>query len=968
MQNKPCLKILPLVSTIFLALMLSVSAGKAADQFPSAPVLMLDTGMHTSPINRIDVDRGERFVVTASDDKTARIWDLKTGRLLSTLRIPIGDGDLGKIYCAAISPDGNSVAMGGWTKLKAFSHRIYILSRKSGELLHVISGLPNVILHLTYSSDGEYLVAMLGAGEGMCAYETESYAQVARDDQYGGERSTWADFDSTGRLVTSCFDGYIRLYDKKFSLIQKKPAPGGKEPFSAVFSPDGRNIAVGYADSFRVDVLAAETLELRYSADVGNVDGTLNATAWSKDGRCLYAAGGYQVSGKRTIRRWSQGGRGGYTEFPLAESTVMGLKPLSNGQLAMGAADPIIAVLSEEGKPIWKRRGAIADFRGQRGEDGIRLSKDGEIVRFGYEAWGESPARFSLKTWQLELNPPEDTDLSASVTKSHDLEITGWDSQSTPKLNGKALDLRKYEWSRSLAIAPDHKSFLLGTEWYLRLFDHKGGQLWRADAPGVAWAVNISNDGRLAVAGYGDGTIRWHRMSDGKELLALFPHKDGKRWIAWTPEGFFAAFKGAESLIVYHLNNGANRIPSIVQISQLYENYHRPDLLMEKLSGNEAAIADALEKVGDARQMLAKGLPPLIGLDGSPPKAVNSQEFDLPIIITDQGGGIGRIEYRINGVLQPELKLKYSKMATPGKVSQTRPLTLNPGTNQIEVTAYTKNTNIASQPLRLLIEANLSKQPPALYGLAIGIEEYRDREFELKYAVDDVEAFIRTLNTYSKRLFTGIEIIPLTNEQATLQGIENAFKELKPRIKRKDVFVLYLSGHGVALGGKYHFLPREFIYTNEQALRDNSLSQEKLTKLLAEVPAQKSLIILDTCQAGSFDPRLVRDSAKGIAEKTAVNHLIRATGRAVLYASSEKKMALEGYQKHSLFTHVLLEGLKGAADRSVAGGAGDKQITIDELAAYLGERVPKLSKSHFNYEMFPMRDMQGQSFPITLLP
>ena len=79
-------------------------------------------------------------------------------------------------------------------------------------------------------------------------------------------------------------------------------------------------------------------------------------------------------------------------------------------------------------------------------------------------------------------------------------------------------------------------------------------------------------------------------------------------------------------------------------------------------------------------------------------------------------------------------------------------------------------------------------------------------------------------------------------------------------------------------------------------------------------------------------------------------------------------VALEGYNEHSLFTYVLIDGLKGRADHIGPAGAGDKQITVDELSAYLEEQVPALSKSTFDYEMFPMRDIQGQSFPITIAP
>ena len=43
--------------------------------------------MHTAAIRRIDVDAAERFLVTASHDKTARVWDLANGQLLQVLSL-----------------------------------------------------------------------------------------------------------------------------------------------------------------------------------------------------------------------------------------------------------------------------------------------------------------------------------------------------------------------------------------------------------------------------------------------------------------------------------------------------------------------------------------------------------------------------------------------------------------------------------------------------------------------------------------------------------------------------------------------------------------------------------------------------------------------------------------------------------------------------------------------------------------
>ena len=284
-------------------------------QPPNTPFLRIEAGMHTAPIVRIDVDAAERFLVTASHDKTARVWDLTNGRLLQILRPPLGPGDEGKLYAVAISPDGATVAAAGWTKAGQNYHNLYLFDRSNGRLVRRISGLPNVILHLTYSSDGRYLAAALGAGNGMRVYDTRDFSEFARDSDYG-DGSYWVEFDRRGRLLTSCYDGYLRLYDTDFQLIAKRKAPGGEKPFAARFSPDGKKIAVGFRNTGAVNVLSGEDLSLLYAPDTASVDnGDVFAVAWSQDGQLLYAGGKYDDgSGISPILQWPQAGRGRVTE------------------------------------------------------------------------------------------------------------------------------------------------------------------------------------------------------------------------------------------------------------------------------------------------------------------------------------------------------------------------------------------------------------------------------------------------------------------------------------------------------------------------------------------------------------------------------------------------------------------------------------------------------------------------------
>jgi WD40 repeat protein len=150
----------PLKNALLIALLVwsCAPAREAAAQGggPSKePALRIETGMHTATIWGVGVDRAGKFLVTSSIDKTARVWELATGRLLRVLRAPIGNGSEGKLHGVAISPDGNTIAVSGWTgfewdKLSS----IYLFDRESGRLLRRLPGLPQIVTHLAFSADG----------------------------------------------------------------------------------------------------------------------------------------------------------------------------------------------------------------------------------------------------------------------------------------------------------------------------------------------------------------------------------------------------------------------------------------------------------------------------------------------------------------------------------------------------------------------------------------------------------------------------------------------------------------------------------------------------------------------------------------------------------------------------------------------------------------------------------------------
>src|SRR5207245_5044931 len=152
------------------------------------------------------------------------------------------------------------------------------------------------------------------------------------------------------------------------------------------------------------------------------------------------------------------------------------------------------------------------------------------------------------------------------------------------------LKLDQYEQSRCLAIAPDGDSFLLGTDWRLRLFDKDGREKWKVVTPSIAWSINIAGNGQVAAAAYGDGTIRWYRMRDGQEVMAFFPHADRKRWVLWTPSGYYDCSPGGEDLIGWHVNRGKDHAADFFPASRFRDVYYRPDVI--------AKLIDALDEQG----------------------------------------------------------------------------------------------------------------------------------------------------------------------------------------------------------------------------------------------------------------------------------------------------------------------------------------------------------------------------------
>jgi WD40 repeat protein len=925
-------------------------------------MLRIEAGMHVDEIGRMAVDASGRWLVTASRDKTARVWDLTTGTLIQTLRPPLNEGTDGALYTVALSPGADIVAVAGWTGYDwDRSNSIYLFDRNVGRLTRRIPGLSATVSHLAFSGDGRYLVAALGTG-GLRVMDPAAGREVWQDTDLR-DFIVSLDFDPAGRLLVASNDGQVRVYKPGpgFGVLSKLPIPAGRHPSSARFSPTGREIAVAYADANAVDVFSTDKVALLLSADAAPAArGAMTTVAWSRDGQWLYAAGSYLErpgadrtdSGRNVVFAWPQAGRGRVLHIPVSVGDILDLRTLPGGAFAVGTSAPSWSVVSNAGRVLMGQRAPAPELLAG---DSLRLSPDGTVVELEEAIWTESAYRslrfrFDGVRRTLSLDAPADKLLT--VARTTGLPLTGLDTGAL-KLAGAPVPLKKGEVAHSVAIAGDASFFAVGAQWSLRVFDRSGKPRWTRDTQIVPWGVNISADRRFVVAAFSDGTIRWHRASDGAEQLGVFFHSDTRRWVAWTPEGFFDAGGGGEGLVGWHLNEGVDREATFVGVAQLSRLFYRPDLVSQRLTPTgEFATQRALAAMTDVRRVLAGGRPPILELLSPQETQSVNGEFVLQYRVQDAGGGIGRIEYRVDGQV---LEGRPEGIGVPGQSPISRRFTLAPGRHEVSVTAFNTDGTIQARGVRASVEVSSSVARPSLYALAIGITEYRSGNLRLKYAAKDAQAVVQELQARAPGLYQNVTIKALYDRDATKSSIKAAFDELSTSVKATDTFVLYMAGHGTVRDGNYLFLPADLMYENEEALTQQSLSHEWLEAQLKRIVAGKQLILLDTCSAGAF-------TGRGLEEQAALLRLSKATGRAVLGAASSSQMALEGHEGHGVFTWALLRALNGANDAN-----GDRQVDVDEIASFVAKVVPEVTERRWNYAQTPLRDVKGQNFAVTII-
>lgn len=227
------------------------------------------------------------------------------------------------------------------------------------------------------------------------------------------------------------------------------------------------------------------------------------------------------------------------------------------------------------------------------------------------------------------------------------------------------------------------------------------------------------------------------------------------------------------------------------------------------------------------------------------------------------------------------------------------------------------------------------------WAVVVGVNQYRYGLPPLSNAQNDAQAVAEVL----RDLYQFDEVHTLYNDQATRRALMSWLRdELPRRTAKNDRVIFFFAGHGVTqptrLGGKRGYLAP---YDAEAGKYVDYIDMRELLEACSLMEAKHILLILDCCFSGvaAVSARATPSTTPEVLNDIYLRRITEKGAWQILTAGDSDDQVADSSLRanhHSVFTSVLLEGLKGAADHN-----NDTLFTATDLAAYVKPRVTRES-------------------------
>ncbi|MDE0022355.1 MAG: WD40 repeat domain-containing protein [Candidatus Poribacteria bacterium] len=498
---------------------------------------------HTGIVNYVDYSQDGRALLTAGNDKTARLWNAETG----ALRHIFGDPSK-SVHSAALSPDGRTVATGA-------SASIDLWSADTGKHFRTLvgdmrsRGHGRGVYSLAYSPDGK-LLASVSDQYDVRIWNAETGAQLhyIKGIASGGVMLFSPDSQTlvcSGKTY-SHVNWPLRIVDPQKGAVIRSIYGHTRTIHAAAFSPDGKKLVSGGDDaSIRIwDAVTGAPLRM-----IGKGEDHLYQTAYSPDSKTLIqiasGAGDLYADHIELIRILD-------SESGALIQTIVGPDQKTNYIIhALYSPNSDEFACRQDDYSIWifsmRERKALRIIKDQKyGVSTISYSPDGKILASGSYAgpiqlWNPDTGE-NIRTLHGHANAvglivfSRDGRYIASAGRDTD-DVWIWDietGENIQTLEGHG------EYAYDVRFSADGKHVVTKSYNFLRIWNvNTGAQEQTIDGNGKSITeIAYSPDRKeIAVAYTLDGDIKIWSIEKGMFVQTLKGHTKNITALTYSPDG-----------------------------------------------------------------------------------------------------------------------------------------------------------------------------------------------------------------------------------------------------------------------------------------------------------------------------------------------------------------------------------------------------------------------------------------------
>jgi ankyrin repeat protein/WD40 repeat protein len=514
------------------------------------------------------------------------------------------------------------------------------------------------------------------------------------------------------------------------------------------------------------------------------------------------------------------------------------------------------------------------------------------------------------------------------------------------------------------------------------IIDPSSGKLLKKWKPGLQdmGTESYTGDGKFLITCSPAGTMDFWETKNYSLALSNYSSVDEDSYLTFIPGEYYVASANIQknsytTLSYYTFGN------SVFDLTDLDLEYNRPDIIADVLGYESPEIKEAYHLLynkrlkrmhREKRPVLASNDRPILRSVRSYPPIVYKSELGLLMHLYQKGKKVTKMKVSVNDVPIFGIEGRDIPNDSLDYYAHYYTINLNQGTNKVTVKAVNED-GIESFPYSFttFYQSGEKKLKPKLHLIGIGVSEFYDTRFNLKYPAKDVKDFIN-LFLNQKNQFSEIIVDTLFNNKATRENI----LQLKEKLKKdqytdsvgvNDKVILFLASHGVLDKNlDYYIATHDINFDNPP---ENGLLYSEIENLLDGIQPRNKVVMIDACHSGEIDKDEVVVSKKepeitngNLAFRSATSSTItskegalknslnlmkemfmdlrKTSGATVISSAGGTEYAIEGAEwNNGVFTYSMINALR----QHRADANNDNQVYLSELQRYIEGEVPRIT-------------------------